>query len=257
MTHLSPFTGEFRCPIQEAAFQEERLPESCRHARTLFLLSAILNALFLLSDWRFAGTPHFWIAVPARVAVILWSILCWSLSRRMTSFPAVERLCLAWEIVTAIGVAFLVSSRSDIAIFVLVMLPLVFYLVVPTSFRGNSGGGLGCGIALLIGYLAPAPLSPTAMGMVLAVLILHCGMWIAITRTNRLQRQEWMARQAAQAAKVALASNNETLERMFLSVPIPLFVTRQDGAVIRFNDAAARTFGAEGDISRIHLIGKG
>lgn len=257
MTHLSLFTGEFFCPVQEAAFQAERLSESRRHARALFILSTILNTLFLLSDWRFAGTPHFWVAVPARSLVVLWSLVCLYFSRELTSFPKVERLCFAWQIVTAIGVAFLVSSRSDIAIFVLVMLPLVFYLVVPTSFRGNFGGGLGCAAALLIGYLAPAPLSPTAPGMIMAMLILHCGMWITITRTNRLQRQEWMASQAANTARAALARNSETLERMFMSVPIPLLVTRQDGTVLRFNNAATQTFGSDGDISHIHLLGEG
>ena len=257
MTQLSPFTGEFRNPIREAAFQAERLPESCRHARTLFLLSAILNTLFLLSDWRFLGTPHFWVAIPARLTVVLWSTFCLLLSRRMSDFKAVERLCFIWQIIVAIAVAFLVSSRSDIALFVLAMLPLVFYLVVPTSFRGNFGGGLFCGTVLLIGYVAPAPLSATAPGMMIAVLTLHCSMWIAISRTNRLQRQEWLAGLAAQDARAALASNSETLERMFMSVPIPLLVTRPDGTVVRFNDAAARTFGSDGDISRVHLLGDG
>ena len=257
VTQLSTITGEFQNPDMEAAFQADRLPESQRHARMLFLLSALLNLLFLLSDWRFAGTPHFWVAVPARVAVILWSLACLSFSRHMVNFRAVERICFAWQVATAIGVAFLVSSRSDIAIFVLVMLPLIFYLVVPTSFRGNVGGGLGCGVALLIGYMAPAPLSPTAPGMVMAVLILHCGMWIAIARTNRLQRKAWTASQMAQNARAALASNGETLERMFMSVPIPLLVTRPDGTVVRFNDAAARAFGTEDDISRVHMLGEG
>jgi len=64
VTQLSTITGEFRNPDMEAAFQADRLPESQRHARLLFLLSALLNALFLLSDWRFAGTPHFRVAVP-------------------------------------------------------------------------------------------------------------------------------------------------------------------------------------------------
>ena len=256
MTHLSLFTGEFLSRPQEAAFQAERLPESRRHARTLFLFSAVLNALFLLSDWRFSGVSHFWVAVPARITVILWSLLCLHLSRELHSFQKVERLCFAWQTVTAIGVAFLVTSRSDIALFVLVMLPLVFYLVVPTSFRGNFGGGLGCGVVLLIGYLAPAPFSSTMPGMILAVLILHCGMWITIVRTNRLQRLEWMASQAANTARAALARNSETLERMFMSVPVPLLVTRLDGTVIRFNNAAARTFGSE-DISRVHLLGDG
>ncbi|KKW93227.1 diguanylate cyclase [Sphingobium chungbukense] len=254
VTQLSTITGEFNAPDMEAAFQADRLPESQRHARLLFLLSAILNALFLFSDWRFAGTPHFWIAVPARTAVVLWSLVCLSLSRHMVNFRAVERICFAWQLVTAIGVAFLVSSRSDIAIFVLVMLPLIFYLVVPTSFRGNVGGGLGCAGLLLVGYLAPAPFAPTAPGMIMAVLILHCGMCMAIARTNRLQRKEWMASQMAQTARTALAANSETLERMFLSVPIPLLVTRPDGSVVRFNDAAVRTFGAYGDLSSVPLL---
>ncbi|WP_313809013.1 putative bifunctional diguanylate cyclase/phosphodiesterase [Sphingobium sp.] len=252
MTQLSTITGEFDSPDMEAAFQADRLPESQRHARVLFLLAAVLNALFLFSDWRFAGTPHFWIAVPARITVVLWSLISLSLCRHMTDFRAVERICFAWQCVTAIGVAFLVSSRSDIAIFVLVMLPLIFYLVVPTSFRGNVGGGLGCAVALLTGYMAPAPLSPTTPGMVMALLILHCGMWSAIARTNRLQRKEWTARKMAEAARAALAANSETLERVFKSVPIPLLVTRPDGTVMRFNDSAARAFGV--DISDVRLL---
>ncbi len=244
MILLSNFTGEFRDSARESAFQAERLPVSRRHARMLFLLSALLNGLFLISDWRFAGTPHFWVAVPARLTVVLWSLYCLSLCRRMTSFRAVERICFAWQVVTAIGVAFLVSSRSDIAIFVLVMLPLVFYLVVPTSFRGNVGGGLGCGAALLLGYLLPAPASTTMLGMVLAMLILHCGMWMAIARHNRLQRQEWMAGRAAFEAQAALADSRDTLERMFMAVPIPLLVTRRDGSVLRINRAAADGYAA-------------
>jgi diguanylate cyclase (GGDEF)-like protein len=249
VTALSSFTGEFRSPERESAFQADRLPESRRHARLLFLLSALLNGLFLLSDWRFAGTPHFWIAVPARVAVILWSFYCLSLCRRMTSFAAVERICFAWQVVTAIGVAFLVSSRSDIAIFVLVMLPLVFYLVVPTSFRGNVGGGLGCGGLLLIGYLAPAPASSTMPGLVLALLILHCGMWIAIARNNRLQRKEWTAVRLAREAQAELGHSRDTLERMFMAVPLPLLVTRHDGSVVRLNRAALDAYAPGGAAS--------
>jgi diguanylate cyclase (GGDEF)-like protein/PAS domain S-box-containing protein len=249
VTTLSTFTGEFFRASRESAFQAERLPESRRNARLLFLLSALLNGLFLISDWRFAGTPHFWVAVPARVVVVLWSLYCLSLCGRMTSFKAVERICFAWQVITAICVALLVSSRSDIAIFVLVMLPLVFYLVVPTSFRGNVGGGLGCGAALLTGYLAPAPASSTMLGMVLAMLILHCGMWLAIARRNRLQRQEWTAGRLAREAQAALADSRDTLERMFMAVPLPLLVTCRDGNVLRQNRAAAEGYAMGRDVT--------
>ena len=244
MTEIASFTGEFRKAATEAIFQAERLPESRHHARILFSLSALLNGLFLISDWRFAGTDHFWVAVPARMTVVIWSLICLYLCRRMTSFGAVERICFAWQAVTAISVAFLVSSRSDIAIFVLVLLPLVFYLVVPTSFRGNVGGGLACEVALLVGYLAPAPFSPTMPGMVMAMLILHCGMWIAIARNNRLQRKEWHAGRMAVAAQAALAASRDTLERLFMAVPLPLLVTRRDGTLLRMNRAASEGYAA-------------
>ena len=249
MTDISPYTGEFCDPARERLFQEGRLRESRGHAQILFALSAVLNTLFLMSDWRFAGTDHFWVAVPARIVVILWSLACLSVSHRMTSFRAVERICFAWQAVIAVGVAFLVSSRSDIAVFVLVMLPLVFYLVVPTSFRGNVGGGLACGVALLIGYLAPAPLSATVPGMILAMVMLHFGMWIAIARGNRLQRKEWKAGLAAREAQAALANSRDTLEHMFMAVPLPLLVTRYDGSIVRINRAALEAHAAGGPVS--------
>lgn len=253
MNELSTISGEFRHSAKEAAFQRERLSESRRHARNLFLLSALLNCLFLISDWRFFGTPHFWVAVPSRIAIILGSFLCLMLCRRMTSFPAVKHICAVWQVVTAIGVAFLVGSRSDIAVFVLVMLPLVFYLVVPTSFHGNAGGGMACGVLLLIGYIAPAPLASTTPGMILATLVLHCGMWIAIARHNRLQRMEWTAGLAARSAQTALANSRDTLERMFMAVPLPLLVTRHDGSVLRLNRAATAAYAAGRDTPLDHV----
>ncbi len=88
VTILSPYTGEFRDTERESTFQAERLPETRRHARTLFALSALLNIIFLVSDWRFAGTPHFWVAIPARLAVIGGSLLCLTLWRYARTFPA-------------------------------------------------------------------------------------------------------------------------------------------------------------------------
>nr|WP_281061242.1 bifunctional diguanylate cyclase/phosphodiesterase [Sphingobium sp. Sx8-8] len=78
-------------------------------------------------------------------------------------------------------------------------------------------------------------------------------MWIAIARTNRLQRQEWTASQVAQSARAALAANGETLERMFMSVPIPLLVTRFDGSVLRTNKAANEAYSAGSEETLIDI----
>src|SRR4051812_41699516 len=94
---LSTISGEFASPQREAAFQTERLPETSRHARLLFALAAILNFLFLASDWRFYGDPHFYVAVPARLGVVVVSLLCLGVGPRARTFAALQRLILCWE----------------------------------------------------------------------------------------------------------------------------------------------------------------
>ncbi len=116
------FGGEFRDSAIEQAFTVARHEETLRQCRLLFLLSAALNTLFLLSDWRFAGTPHFFIAVPARLSVVMFSLLCFLMVRRTTDLGRALAATLLWEATTAVAVAFLVSSRSDLALFVVLLL---------------------------------------------------------------------------------------------------------------------------------------
>src|SRR5215210_2585414 len=91
---LSSIGGEFTDADREAAFQSERMSETLRHLRLLFIVSAILNTLFLVSGWRFYGQPHFYAAIPARFAVILVSLACFLISRRVTAFRQAEVVLL-------------------------------------------------------------------------------------------------------------------------------------------------------------------
>ena len=242
--NLSIIGGEFRDAGQEARFQAERCPETARHARLLFILSALLNTLFLASDWRFHGTEHFFVAVPARLAVVAVSLGCFLAALRPADFPRLQRLMLTWEGVTAVGVGFLVSSRSDLALFVVLMLPSIFYLVMPTAFRWTVAMGVGCSTAMLVGYLSPVPLSSAVPGLVLGVLMLNFALGLVVTRSNRLRRLEWSATLAERRVKEELAESRRTLERMFMAVPIPLVVTaRASGRIVNANDAAYEFFG--------------
>ncbi|WP_211486634.1 hypothetical protein, partial [Corallococcus exiguus] len=88
---LTLFGGEFRDSERETAFQTERLSETLRHTRLLFILSAVLNVLFLISDWRFYGQPHFYAAVSARLMVVGVSIACYLAARRAKDFRSAEK----------------------------------------------------------------------------------------------------------------------------------------------------------------------
>lgn len=244
MSHISNCSGEFADPAREAAFQARRLPETLNQVRLLLICSAVLNALFLASDWRFYGQPHFYVAVPSRCVVVLFSLVCLWLNSRATTFRAAQRVMLAWQWVTSVGVALLVSSHSDIALFVVLMLPMIYFLVVPTSFRWTVISAGGCSLLLLAGYVLPHPSERTITGLFMAVVMFNVALAIAVSRANRLRRLEWSATQAEQQAREELARNSDVLEAIFKAVPVPLVVTKSGGEVVRINHAANDFFGS-------------
>jgi len=251
---LLRFGGEFRDTGREAAFQAARLPETLRQCRLIFLLSALLNALFLISDWRFYGTPHFFVAVPARLGVVFVSLVCMLLIRRAASFRQAEAVTLLWEGFVAVGVAFLVSSRSDLALFVVMLLPSIFYLVAPISFRWTLLFGAATSVLMLAGYLGFGQLPTTFIGLVMILGMLNVALSLVVIHANRLRRVEWLATQSERAAKEALGESRAMIERLFMATPIPLVVISMlEGRFMRVNDAALRYLGPRGatDLSDI------
>ena len=243
---LNSVGGEFAAPDREAAFQAERLPETVRHARLLFVCSILVNTLFLISDWRFAGTPHLWVALPARTCIILVSLAAFVLARRAAGFASLQWVMIAWEVVTAVSAAFLCSSHSDIALFVIPLLPAIFMLIVPTSFLWTVISGAFASAVLTAGYLVPPPLPPTAPGIVVAVITANVALILFVVRSNRLRRLEWVATEAERRANVELADSRRLFETMFKAVPIPIVVSKQsDGQIVDANDAAVRFFGVQ------------
>lgn len=242
------FGGEFRDAVMEHAFTAARLDETLRQCRLLFMLSAVLNTLFLMSDWRFAGTPHFFVAVPARLCVVAVSLLCFLLVRRATSVRRALAVTVLWEATTALAIAFLVSSRSDLALFVVLLLPSIFYLVAPTPFRLTLLIGVGTSLLMLAGYLGRGPYPPTLLGLVLVLAVLNFALSLVVIHANRLRRLEWLATRSERSAREALEESQALLERVFMAVPIPLVVTAvDDGRYLRANEAAISYLGTPGD----------
>jgi hypothetical protein len=161
---LKTISGEFACPDREATFRQERLPETIRHAPLLFAASVLLNSLFLISDCRFFGEPHLWVAIPARLALVAASLACFAIIRCARTFRSAQRTMLAWEAATAFAVALLVSSRSDIALVAALMLPAIYFLVVPTAFRWTLIAGSGCAGLMMAGYCSRRPFHPPPSG---------------------------------------------------------------------------------------------
>lgn len=241
---LSRIGGEFLCPTREAAFQAACLPDTMRHVRLILALSAILNFIALASDWRFYGDPHFFVAIPARLAVIAASLVALWLAPRMRDFRRLQRVLIAWEIATTIGVALLVSSRTDIALLVVAVLPALFLLVVPTTFRWAVSIGVGSFLVLLASFLGMPPTRETVLGLLIVGAIEIIGLVLVVMRSNRMRRVEWSAVEAHKRMNLELEEGKRLFEAMFKAVPIPIVVSHAStGVIASMNDAALRFFG--------------
>jgi diguanylate cyclase (GGDEF)-like protein/PAS domain S-box-containing protein len=150
---------------------------------------------------------------------------------------------VAWEWINAAAVAVLVSSHTDLALFVVLILPSIYYLAVPTSFRWSVASGVACSVMMLIGYALYDQADQATTGLALVTIMLNVALFLMVARSNRLQRMEWSATQALRDANKDLADSRAMFETMFNTVPIPLLVTKIDGTLVAANDATARYIG--------------
>lgn len=243
--------GEFRDQAREAEYRSGRLPEYVRHVRLLFRWAFFINILFLVSDWRWFGQPRFAFALSARAVIVLASLACLALAGRAQSFPALQRVCAAWCAPVVAACAVLVNPHNEIALFLVFILPLIFYLAIPMSFARTLAAGISCSALTLASYLSTAPDPATYPGQILAVLTINVVLALLLIRSNRLERLEWSATRAEQAATRAeqeanreLSEHRQMLETLLRAVPTPLVILdKASGRLIRANDAAQGYFG--------------
>lgn len=246
---LKPIGGEFADAALERQFRASGLEESRRHARFLFAASVILNALFLLSDWRFAGTPHFFVAVVARFVVVSLSLLSLIAVQLATTPGRMDLIYNVWLWGVSVAIAVLVSSHSDLALFVVMLLPAIFYLAVPLPFAWLLAGGAGSSALLIYGYLDRSGGWQLSAGLLLAVVVLNAMLALVAARANRAERRFWWVVRAEREANEKLRASEDILENTFQAVPIPLVVAGlEDGHHIKSNEAARRFYGGSLDL---------
>ena len=215
---LSPITGEFIVGAQESCFRTERLPETIRHARIVFALAAILNLLYFVSNWRFdAGQPPFYIALASRGLVVAVAFICFLVIGKVKSLDGAEVVMLAWASVTALGVGVFVSSHSNTALFVMIMLPSVYWLILPASFRVAALAGIFCSAVMLCSYLLNESAPFTILGLGLVMIVLNCALAPALVRANRLNREKANDTPARLAWKSATSGLKNTLKENIMS----------------------------------------
>lgn len=238
------FGGEFIASEREAEYRAERLSESIRHVRLVFRCAFAVNVLFYLNDWHFFGHPEFYVALPARTVIVVVSLLCAMVVGKIRDFHRLQLVCAAWIFPVAVACAALVTPHTESALFITFVLPNIFFLALPMSFRGSLLAGIGSSVVVLGAYMLPSPLSETSFGLVLGMLTINVVLILVLTRSNRLRRLEWAAARSERLANQELSEHREMLRNILLAVPTPLIITAKfDGRIIQANDAARRYFG--------------
>lgn len=241
---LVGWSGEFRERDLERAFGAGQFAGFLLHGRWLLMASAILNALFLVSDWRFAGTSHFWPAVLSRGAIILASIGCLRRLSALRTTVDVQRLLGVWVAITGVCVSVLVSSHSELALFVLLLLPMIVYLGVPLPFRWVAWSGVSVSALLLTGFEMGQPSDESLVGLIVALATLNVCLMLVVARANRLRRLEWHATRASRAVADELFASRDMLAKLFDAAPVPMVVTyADDGRILQVNDSCSAMFG--------------
>lgn len=239
-------SGEFRAHASEREYRSEHLLEFVLQAQMCFRCAAILNFLFLFSDWRFYGQTHFYYAVSARGVIELASMFGLVALAEADTLRRVDWVCIAWAGFVIPASTVLISPKTDIALLVSFILPPIFYLALPVSFRWSLIFGVSCSAAALGVRLYPGPLSQASIGLATGMLMNNTVFVLVLSRSNRLRRLEWTAYRAAGQANEELAKHRDTLRKIIQAVPAPLMITSKDsGKLIQANEAACDYFGTD------------
>ena len=240
---VSSLSGEFIAQTSEAEYRVEHLQEFVRQARICFFAAMLVNPLFLFSDWRFYGQANFFYVITSRAAVEIASLLCWIALARVRSFYRFELVCAVWAGLVIAAATALESSHTDLGLLIIFILSAIFYLALPVSFRLALACGVVGSVVMLVEYISSAP---TSYGQMAGVAMINAALALALILTKRLRRLNWAATRAERAANERLAKSRDMWQQFLQAVPAPLLITaKEDGRLIRVNDAAADYFGVD------------
>jgi len=241
---LNRFSGEFVAREEEALFDTQRLADTIRQTKALLLASALMSLLLYVDDRRLFSAADLspMLALPAAIAGV--SLLFFVALRFCKTPGRLGLLMTAWMLFNALAAAVLVSVHDNVALFLVILLPVAYYLFVPASFAQTVFGGVAASALMLFGYHYHGQ-SAHGTGLMLAVAMLNGAAILATSRSNRLRRLQWLAGRARDEIMRELAASQEMLRTMFAASPVPMVVTAGTGGpVLHINDSAVALIGA-------------
>ncbi len=243
--------GQFADLETEKRFRRRSERATVRDASSAFIFGAIAIAVLLAGEWLDGGGDFAEMLV-ARTVAFLSCLAAFALVRfapRWVSF-----IIAGWQVVFTLGLALAITTRTDLALAAVLLLPVLMYLTRPIATTASVGAGCFSSIVMLGFYAVAARVSVDAthsisvpqstfvgslVGLVMVLASLNLAMSAVIVRIGRRRRLTFIAVERLRRSTAELSASQALLERTFAAVPIPLFVTEVGtGTILRANQAA-------------------
>ena len=247
--------GQFADLETERRFRGLSERATVRDSSSAFVFGAIATAVLLIGQ-RLDGSADSAGMLEFRVIAFLSCLAALALVRFA---PRCVVLAVAgWQIAFTLGSALAITSRTDMALATVLLLPVLVYLTRPIAIKASVVAGCLSSIALLALYagtaesyadsasaaLMPQPISVGSLaGLAMVMAGVNVAMSAVVVRIGRHRRLAFVALERLRHSKAELAASQTLLERMFAAVPVPLIVTEAGtGTIVRINRAAQSFF---------------
>ena len=218
------------------------MKETRKQAPLLFAIGCLTSILFAGGAlWLDPDVPP--PVLMARVCLAVASLACFVAAPRCAD-GWIPSILVLWQAAIIATSSVVVSVHPNTAVASLFILPALFYLAIPGSFRAAAGLGLLASVSLFFSLTGQNWTQLDSLRLGFGLIVLNILLALLKARASASSHTLWSTALTEGLARDELAQSKRMLERTFDAVPIPVVVTEiESGRIIRANDAAERFTG--------------
>ena len=229
--------GQLRDQAAEGAFRQASCQATTRDARLAFNFGALASLVLLVGEviHQHVGPGY----IVAFQGLALFVCLAAAVTIARVAYKLSYLVIIAWQFAFTVTLIPMVMSGSDMALTVVLLLPILLYLTAPINVGTSIASGVLSSVALLASYFSPGASFVDVISLAMVLAGVNAAVSMVVIRIGRHRRIAFIAARRFEQSSAQLAASQALLERTFSAVRLPLLVTdAQTGLIIRTNRAA-------------------
>jgi hypothetical protein len=193
------FWGTFADTDTEEAYRNWQQGDDTRRIRFTIGVTIPTLLVFIITDHHFFGTtaPYYWL-LGVRLIFAVASLLVMLRLHGDLELPQFTHLVLGWDIMTALLVVYIASTRpanfTQHAVINVLCILLTYVLIpLPVLLQVIPAGLLSLGLVFLGIFINPWPDEPVALNVLMSILIANALGAETSRQLNRWKRRQYLA----------------------------------------------------------------